>query len=309
MIIFTTTIVHLVVYGLLSFAFLANAIITRAKSYWFLLTICLLQCGSDIALMAWPGNYSVTAVAVAYGFLLIAIVGITLVSARLLHIWSSSVKIIIPNYPHKLIVWSARVLLGLYGIFAIVAAVAIWLMTQPSQLYMSFKLWYAFMWCYGILTLYMTILSGLVGWKKIRALPTSVDIRRKRNQVIRLFILNFILFLYYFLDGFALMYYVYLQYAGYVLLFAWFCIAAWPRALANYHLAPGQPSPPDSHEGTMMDATAMEEERIDTKHKDATYPQSNANINAVDESVIMETISLDDDDDDDDHNNGKRRQV
>jgi hypothetical protein len=116
--------------------------------------------------------------------------------------------------------------------------------------------------------------------------------------------LNFVLFLYYFLDGFALLYYVYLQYAGYILLFVWFCITAWPRALANYHLAPGQPSPPDSHEGTMMDAVVVEEEQANTTRKDADQTLSSSGVEAVDESVIMEIISLDDTD-----NDAKRRQV
>ncbi|KAI9591978.1 hypothetical protein BDF19DRAFT_453239 [Syncephalis fuscata] len=290
MIIFVTTIVHLVVYTIFLFAFLANSIITRAKTYWLLFAICLLQCASDIALIAWPGSFSVVAIAVAYSFLLIALVGLTMVSTRLLHIWSTSVKIIIPNYPHRLFAWSGRILLVLYGIMAIVAGAAIWLMTNERYLLTAFRLWYAFMWSYGILTLYMTIISIMVGWRKIRALPPSLDIRRKRNQIIRLCILNFILFLYFFLDGFGLLYYTFIQYSGYILLFAWLCIAAWPRALANYSLAPGAPSPPDSHEGTMMDAAAMEEEMAGIKENKYTTV-----IHCV---AILETVPIDDDDDD-----------
>ncbi|RKP22206.1 hypothetical protein SYNPS1DRAFT_32232 [Syncephalis pseudoplumigaleata] len=239
--------------------------------------------------MAWPGNYSAAAVGIAYGFLLIAIVGITLVSARLLHIWSSSVKVILPDYPHRLFAWSSRILLGLYGVFAVVAAVAIGLMTRGGYLYVSFTLWYAFMWCYAILTLYLSILSVMVGWRKIRALPPSIDIRRKRNQIIRLAILNFILFLYYLLDGFAMLHFYYLQYAGYLLLFIWFCVAAWPRALAHYDLAPGEPSPPDSHAGSMMmDMAAVEEERADAPcDKQPSEPAPTADM-------VMETISIND---------------
>ncbi|RKP06278.1 hypothetical protein THASP1DRAFT_25369 [Thamnocephalis sphaerospora] len=268
MIIFLTTILHLVVFALFALAFLANGIITRAKSYWFLLAICLLQCGADIALMVWPGDFNVDTIATSNFIMLVALICITLVSTRLMHIWqvtwalagalSSSVKVVIPNYPHRFVAWSVRILIVFYAILAVLATAAIWLMTNETKFLIAYKIWYAFLWGNAIFTLYLTIVSGYIGFRKLRNIPAGVDARKKRNQLIRLFIMNLILFLYYALDGFGIIYNTYVQYSGYVLLFCWFAVAAWPRALANYHLKPGDVSPPDSHGNSMVDAAHLD---------------------------------------------------
>jgi hypothetical protein len=252
MIVFLTTILHLVVYTLFLFAFLANAIITRARVYWILLVICLLQCGADITLIFWPGNFNVITIATSNFFTLLAIYTLSMVSAKLIHTWSSSVKVLIPNYHHRFIAWSIRILLVIYCLLGIMAGVALWLMTDIEHLFVAYRLWHSFLWCCAIVTFYLTILTAYIGIRKLYHIPAHIDARKKRNQLIRLFIMNLLLCLYFTLDGFGLTYNTQIQYAGYILLFIWFVIAAWPKALANYHLTPGEVTPPDSHEHSVI---------------------------------------------------------